>query len=58
MKTGWRAGRTFWNVSTSSELEALLVAEDSWRVQSSFLKGKAFYETAFCKVIFWELRGL
>ena len=50
-RTGWREGRTFWNVLVSSELEAFFVVKDSWRVQSSL-------ETAFCKATFQWLRGL
>lgn len=57
VRTGWREGRTCLNVLTSSELEAFLMAKDSLRVQSSW-NVKSSWETAFCKVTFWELGGL
>ena len=50
LKTGWREEKNFWNVLASLELEAFLVARDSWRVQSLW-DVKASWE-AFCKVNF------
>ena len=48
LKTGWREEKNFWNVVASLELEAFLVARDSWRVQSLWYV-KASWEV-FCKV--------